>query len=101
MLIAMKYLVLPVLTVCFFAACGKNQDDGPKIEASVEVKGDSAADSMQKGLEKAGHEIKKGAKQAQSKLEDAGEAIKDKVEEAKDKLSSDKKAEVEVKVKKD
>jgi ElaB/YqjD/DUF883 family membrane-anchored ribosome-binding protein len=97
----MKKFAMCLTTALFLTACGKEDGDGPKAETTVTVDVEDSKDSLEKSLDKAGREIKAGAKEAQEKLEDAGEAIQEKYEDAKDKLDDDKGAEVEVKINKD
>src|SRR5687768_3707607 len=97
----MKQFALCVFAALFLTACGKGSGSAPSAETSVKIDIDEQKDALEKNLEKAGREIKAGAKEAQEKLEDAGDAIKDKLEDAKDKLDNDKKTKIEIEIKKD
>lgn len=94
----MKNLILSVLVALTLTACSRK--DEPSVKASVKVDVDKDG-SIERNLKKAGKEIEAGAEKAMDKLEDAGEKVKETYQDAKDKLTDDKKAEVEVKVKRD
>jgi len=95
----MKHLaILSAAVALVLTACSDKKAE-PKAEVSVNVDTGDTKDKINHALDKAGSEMKKAGNEAKAKLEDAGHAIKEKAEEAKDKLSSDKKADVNVEVK--
>ena len=97
---AMKNLVFAIAGMLLVAGCSKDSSKEPKAEAEVNVNLGKEKNSLEGALDKAGREMKEGAREAKAKLQDAGETLKEKAQAAKDKLTDDKKAEVKVEVNK-
>jgi hypothetical protein len=95
----MKNIAILIAAGFLLAGCGAKNEE-PKAEAQVSVDLNKEKNSLDKALDKAGDEVKKGADEAKAKLDEAGDALKKNAEAAKDKLTTDKHAEIKVEVKK-